>query len=102
MGGFRSQEDVVVVVVVAELLLFCWEVNWPNAGDFNWSKICDPVEFANLEDPISPKPEHRTADYQKTKKRGRSGVKHLTNNLNITIWSMPTAAIQQHLKPLHH
>lgn len=68
MGGFRSQDDVVVVVVVVELLLFCWEVNWPNPGDFNWSKIWDPAELANLEDPSSPKPEQRTADYQKTKK----------------------------------
>lgn len=75
MGGFKSQDDVAVVVVAVELLLFCWEVNWPNPGDFNWSKICDPVEFANLEDPSSPKPEQRTADCQKTKmKKGRSVV----------------------------
>lgn len=67
MGSFRSQDDMVVVVVV-ELLLFCWEVNWPNAGDFNWSKIWDPVEFSNLEDLSSPKPEQTTADCQKTKK----------------------------------
>lgn len=76
IGGFRSQDDVVVVVVVVELLLFCWEVNWPKPGDFNWSKIWDPVEFASLEDPSSPKPEQRTADYQKTKEK-KKGEVHL-------------------------
>jgi len=100
MGGFRSQDDVVVGVAVLELLLFCWEVNWPNTGDFNWSKIWDPVEFANLDDPSSPKPEQRTADYKTKKKRGRSGVKYLINNLNVTIRSMPTAGIWQQLKLL--
>lgn len=104
MGGFRSQDDVVVVVVVVELLLFCWEVNWSKPGDFNWSKIWDPVEFANLEDPSSPKPEQRTADYQKTrrkkKKEQKNRVKDLINHLKIIIRSESTAAIWQQLKPL--
>lgn len=82
LGGFRSQDDAAAVLVVAELLLVCWEVNWPNPGDFNWSKIWEPVEFASLEDLSSPKPEQRTADYQKkNKKMERSGVNILTNKL---------------------
>lgn len=71
MGAFRSQDVGVVVVVVVELLLFCWEVNWPKPGDFSWSKIWVPVEFANLEDPRSPKPEQRTADCQKTREQNK-------------------------------
>lgn len=69
MGGFRPQDDVAVMVALVELLLFCWEANWPRSGDFSCSKIWDPVEFANLEDPSSPKPEERTADYQKDKEK---------------------------------